>query len=184
MGKVHFTRLFLVMILCAVYNRNTGSTQIFQESDGEQICKKQTVEFCLNREKSTGEIPDLMPLDIINRDSKNVFEKYGIEFSGYCYACDLAKIRVEDKQIQFINVCDAGDFFTLDRVDRVEHSMGFKVISKDYEFTFTKIDKTPVYKLEIAGKEFSLENKRILKYFAEVESLKKFKVHDCGEFGG
>lgn len=48
----------------------------------------------------------LVPLTIVKEESKNVYEKFGIDFSGYCYACDAADLVLSNEQIQLINTCD------------------------------------------------------------------------------
>lgn len=132
-------------------------------------------------------LPDfehLYPVEIVKPESKDVYEKYGIEFSGVCYACDLAEIRINPQAIEFINVCDDKDIsripdfkYTID-----EHEL---IAEKDGRvLTFTKIDPAPVYALDIKGKSFSFENKRIIKYYVPKKIIEKFKQHDCGDFQG
>lgn len=132
-------------------------------------------------------LPDfehLYPVEIVKPESRNVYEKYGIEFSGVCYACDLAEIRINPQAIELINVCDDKDIYripdfkyTIDERELVAENNGQVLI-------FTKVDKAPVYALEIKGKSFSFENKRIIKYYVPKKIIGKFKQHDCGDFQG
>lgn len=132
-------------------------------------------------------LPDfeyLYPVELVNPKSKNIYEKYGIEFSGVCYACDLAEIRINPQEIDFINVCDNKDIarvtafkYTIDEHRLIAEKEGQALI-------FTKIDAAPVYALEIIGAAFSFENKRIIKYYVPKKIIKRFKQHDCGDFQG
>lgn len=126
----------------------------------------------------------LYPVEKLKPGSKNVYEKYGIEFSGVCYACDLAEIKINPQAIEFINVCDdkaitriPGFKYTIE-----EHQL---IAEKDGEvLTFTRVDAAPVYALEIKGKSFSFDNKRIIKYYVPKKIIGKFEQHDCGDFQG
>ncbi len=131
-----------------------------------------------------GDFSTLVPIDLLNSKSTNVYEKYGIEFSGNCYSCDLASLSITKKQIRWTNVCDEKDSFEID--DFSFSNEGDKIIFKTPErtYTVTKIDKAPVYELVIEGKKLELKNKRISKYFTIKKALPLFTEHDCGDFEG
>ncbi|MBV8327431.1 hypothetical protein [Chryseobacterium sp.] len=134
------------------------------------------------------EIPNdftsLVPIDILNGKSTNVYDKYGTEFSGNCYSCDLASLSITKKQIRWSNVCDEKDTFEIR--DFSYSTEGNKTIFKTPERTYilTRIEKTPVYELAIEGQDLKLNNKRISKYFTTKKALPLFKEHDCGDFEG
>ncbi|WP_213279425.1 hypothetical protein [Chryseobacterium indologenes] len=137
---------------------------------------------------ATLEIPDvfstLVPIDLLNSKSTNVHDKYGIEFSGNCYSCDLTSLSITKKQIRWTNVCDEKDTFEID--DFSYSNEGNKTIFKTAEriYILTQIDKAPVYELVIEGKKLELKNKRISKYFTTKKTLPLFTEHDCGDFEG
>jgi len=126
----------------------------------------------------------LVPIDLLDSKSSSGYDKYGIEFSGNCYACDLASLSITKDKILWTNVCDEKDTFEMQNFTfSVE---GKKTIIKTSECTLTlsQIDKAPVYELVIEGKKLDLKNKRISKYFTTKYALPLFKEHDCGEFDG
>ena len=126
----------------------------------------------------------LVPIDVLNGKSTNVYEKYGIEFSGNCYSCDLTSLSITKKEIRWANVCDEKDTF---EIHDFSYSIeGNKTIFKTPERTYilTKIDKAPVYELLIEGKKLEMKNKRIAAYFTTQKALSLFTEHDCGDFGG
>lgn len=131
-----------------------------------------------------GDFSTLVPIDVLNSKSTNVHDKYGIEFSGNCYSCDLASLSITKKQIRWANVCDEKDTFEID--DFSYTTEGNKTIFKTPERTYilTQIDKVPVYELVIEGKKLELKNKRVSKYFTTKKVLPLFTEHDCGDFEG
>lgn len=126
----------------------------------------------------------LVPIDVLNTKSTDVFEKYGIEFSGNCYSCDLASLSVTNTKIVWANICDQKDTFEIS--DFSVSSEGNKTILKtsDRIYIITQIDPAPVYELTIEGKKLELNNKRPAKYFTTKKALSLFKEHDCGDFEG
>ncbi|WP_411812899.1 hypothetical protein ACLB9Y_08355 [Chryseobacterium scophthalmum] len=130
------------------------------------------------------DLSDLIPIDVLDSKSTNVYEKYGIEFSGNCYSCDLASISVTKSKIIWTNVCDENDTFEINNLSFSNE--GNKTIIKTSERTYTlnKIDKSPIYELVIEGEKLDLKNKRISKYFTIKKALPLFKEHDCGDFEG
>ncbi|CAD0218463.1 hypothetical protein KYG33_03185 [Chryseobacterium sp. D764] len=131
-----------------------------------------------------GELSELVPIDLLNSKSVNVYEKYGIEFSGNCYSCDLTSVSITKEKIIWTNVCDEKDTFEIS--DFSFSNEGNKTIFKTPERTYivTQIDKAPVYELVIEGKKLELKNKRISKYFTTEKALPLFTEHDCGNFEG
>lgn len=126
----------------------------------------------------------LVPVDVLNGKSTSVYEKYGIEFSGNCYSCDLARLSVTNNKIVWTNVCDEKDTFEINGFTFSDE--GNKTILKTQERTYilTKIDQAPVYELVIEGQKLELNNKRVSRYFTTQKALALFKEHDCGDFEG
>jgi hypothetical protein len=126
----------------------------------------------------------LSPIELVNAEGNNAYEKYGIEFSGNCYTCDLAAISVNKKSFDLINVCDNNDFYRTENFTYLSSPNEFVVNTEKNKFIFTKIDEAPVYELKILGEKINLKNKRISTFYTPQKALKNFKRHDCGEFEG
>lgn len=141
------------------------------------LLQEQRVEDVLSSDK-------LYPLDVLQPESNNVYQKYGIEFSGVCYACDLAKIKITTRSIELINVCDDKDVTMIPNLNSVIDGDKITIKTKRQVLILTKIDKAPIYQLEIKGDKLSFDNKRILKYYAPEKIIKNFEQHDCGDFQG
>jgi hypothetical protein len=120
----------------------------------------------------------------LDTKNENVYEKYGIEFSGNCYSCDLASLSITENTIKWTNICDEKDVFEVS--DFSVSGEGSKTVLKttDRTYILTQIDKAPVYELVIEGQKLELNNKRIAKYFTTRKALPLFKEHDCGDFEG
>lgn len=126
----------------------------------------------------------LVPITVLDSKSTDVYEKYGIEFSGNCYACDLANLSITDNKMVWTNVCDEKDTYVMDGFTFNAESNKYIFTTSDRIFTLTQIDQAPVYKLNISGKKFDLRNKRTSNYYTTKEALPLFKENDCGEFEG
>ncbi|MBW3519866.1 hypothetical protein [Flavobacterium sp. NKUCC04_CG] len=126
----------------------------------------------------------LVPIAVLDSKSSDVYEKYGIEFSGNCYACDLANLSIADNKMVWTNVCDEKDTYVMDGFTFDAESNKYIFTTSDRIFTLTQIDQAPVYKLNISGKKFDLRNKRTSNYYTTKEALPLFKENDCGEFEG
>ncbi|OJV54142.1 MAG: hypothetical protein BGO31_12355 [Bacteroidetes bacterium 43-16] len=143
----------------------------------QALLQEQRAEDVLSSDK-------LYPLALLLPESNNVYQKYGIEFSGVCYACDLAKIKITARSIQLINVCDDKDVTTIPKLNAVIDGDKITIKTGQQLLIITKIDKAPIYQLEIKGDQLSSDNKRILKYYTPEKLIKKFEQHDCGDFQG
>lgn len=126
----------------------------------------------------------LVPLEIKDSTSGNVFEKFGIEFSGNCYECDLAVIRFNKKYIDLVNVCNENKFYRIENFTYLITKNGINITTPENQLHIAKIGDGPVYQLEIIGKPFKLAGKRLSMYYTDQKLLEKFKEHDCGDFQG
>jgi len=175
----------ILFIFCFVIGCN-------QQSQEEQSAKRDAMAASIagNQPQETtkpedlGDYADLVPIEIINAKSKNVFEKYGLEFAGNCYDCDLASIRINKKYFDIFNVCDTKDLYRTDQFTCQFFTNKLVVKTGNREFVFTTIETVPVYELRIAGDSLSLKNKRLSKFYTQKKLLVKFKQHDCGDFEG
>ena len=126
----------------------------------------------------------LIPIELQNEKSENVYEKYGLEFTGNCYACDLTEFKIEKHKISLSNVCDVTNKINLQIVN-VEHTDNqIKIETKNCKFIFLKIHNEPIYKLKIINGTIEKKNLRISEYYTITKSLSKFETHDCGDFQG
>lgn len=159
---------------------NTDSTAIKADTVSKRTLEKNTV---TNVELSS-DLAALIPIDVLDTKNTNVYDKYGIEFSGNCYSCDLASLSVTKDKIKWINVCDDKDTFEIN--DFSFFSEGNKTVLKtsDRTYILTQIDKAPVYELVVEDQKLEVKNKRVAKYFTTPKALPLFKEHDCGDFEG
>lgn len=130
------------------------------------------------------DIKALVPIDLLDVKSPSGYDKYGIEFSGNCYSCDLANLSITKDKIIWTNVCDEKDTFQIDNFTLSIELNKSVIKTAERTFTLTKIDKSPVYELVVEGNKLNLKNKRISKYFTTKHALPLFKEHDCGDFDG
>ena len=155
-----------------------------QITNGIDTSKKPTVAPKKDPFDNLADFGNLVPVEVVNPKSKNAYEKYGIEFSGNCYACDLAAISINKKYFDIINVYDKNDFYRDEKFNYQASPNEFIVNTEKHQFIFTKIDAAPIYELKINGEKIKLKNKRISKFYTQQKELHKFKQHDCGEFDG
>jgi hypothetical protein len=83
-------------------NEDIKSNSKIDTTKNDKFIKKIT----LNQEKKAiniEELNKLIPIEIVDPKSTNVYEKYGLEFSGNCYACDLANLSISEKSIKLTN---------------------------------------------------------------------------------
>jgi uncharacterized protein YcfL len=126
----------------------------------------------------------LIAIDTVDSKSKDVFKKYGLEFNGNCYACDLASLSITEKSVKLTNVCDTKVTQEYDIVKFYSFDKGIEIKTRQTNFSLTKIDKAPIYELKIIGTDVKIENLRISKYYTLKKILNKFEQHDCGDFQG
>jgi hypothetical protein len=131
-----------------------------------------------------GEFNQLVPVALLNAKSKKITEKYGIEFQGNCYNCDLASFHLNKKRLEWVNVCNPSDRWIDESYTYKPMPDGILITVKHTEFRFTKVESVPVYELKVSGDKLTLKNKRFSKFYTTKEQLRKFKQHDCGEFDG
>ncbi len=130
------------------------------------------------------ELNNLVPMEIVDSLSNNVYEKYGLEFSGNCYSCDIANVSITEKSIILTNVCDEKQNKTFNIINIAEIDNRIEIKTKSNEFIFTKIENEPIYKFRIIGKTIEFDNLRFALYYTLEKILNKFKQHDCGDFQG
>ena len=175
--------LSLAIFSCKSENKETekqitASEQITQPKTEKPADKKETQDI------NFSEYSKLAPIELKESKSKNVFQKYGIEFSGNCYSCDLANFKINKKNFDIINICDENDFkrfkdFKYEKLGNI-----LKIITSETTFIFTKVENEPIYQLTFKGKKPDLKNKRISEFYTPENLIEKFEEHDCGDFEG
>lgn len=184
--------LFLIVVSFSNCNQKETSTIIIENISEKETKIEKKSAANLNSEKNTiSEIKNieidldtLIPLEVLNEKSKNIYEKYGLEFSGNCYACDLAQIEIENRNISISNVCDNENKINLKILNLEKTETQIIIETQKAKFIFLKIPNEPIYTLKIIDGTFENENLRISKYFTAKKNLSKFEVHDCCDFEG
>jgi len=172
---------FIIFILTLSCKQKTEDQQHAYKTPPNPIEKQKTESI---KADHLEDFSQLVPIEIVDSAKQNVYEKFGIEFSGNCYSCDLARISIRKKQINFINICDDHDFYSIKDFSYTSNQNELEIKTNENIFILKKIDPAPIYKLEIKGKKILLKNKRISEYFTTEKSLHQFSEHDCGDFQG
>ena len=126
----------------------------------------------------------LVPIEIVDSSSNNVYKRYGISTSGMCYECDLANISIANGNIRFSNICDSGNSRSYDIIslERIGQTSEFHL--KDDVLVLEKINPGPVYRLQLKNALKPGEPLKMKEYYSSEADIKKFEIHDCGDFGG
>lgn len=185
--KKTITSFSIAVVLLASCSTSTekkvnsvDSTTAKTDTVSKIIPEKKTI----SKVEVPGDFSELVPIDVLETKSRNVYEKYGIEFSGNCYSCDLASLSITKDKMKWTNICDEKDAFEIN--DFTVSGEGNETILKtsDRTYILTQIDKAPIYELVVEGSKLELKNKRVAKYFTTKKALPLFKEHDCGDFEG
>lgn len=179
MQKIVPFMLFFIVAACS-HNPEKTTVKLIETEKKSVVVSTDQTPGQQNEEKSD----TLVALELIKKDSKNVYEKYGIDFNGYCYACDAADIVIGNKQIVLVNACDRKIIESFPVLKSSATKSGMTFTTKTCVFEFKWIEAVPVYELKITGKLKQMENLRINRYFTVSEAVPKFEIHDCGDFQG
>lgn len=178
--------LFLSIVLIAACSENKQAEK--KKEDKPELVSKSDEKTPVDEPESVDfnrlKLDTLVALTIVKEESKNIYEKFGIDFGGYCYACDAADLVLNDEQIQLVNTCDPEVKRTFRIQKKTLTKDGFTLESEGYKFVFLRIDNTPVYILKLLGKPFKNPELRLNSYFTTPKALPKFEIHDCGDFQG
>jgi hypothetical protein len=153
--------------------------------------KKDAAELIINEVNNNSEISNneikiehLIPIKILNDKSENIYEKFGIDFTGNCYACDLAEFKIDNHKISISNVCDDQTKLNFEIINLENTANKIEIETQKYNFIFLKIHSEPIYKLNIINYDIQNDDLKISEYFTFKRSLVKFEIHDCGDFDG
>lgn len=180
---LYYMALSLAIFSCKSENKETEkqitvTEQITQPKAEKPTDKKEIQDIDLS------EYSKLAPIELKESKSKNVFKKYGIEFSGNCYSCDLATFKINKKNFDIVNICDENDFERFKDFKYEKSGNILKIIISETTFIFTKVENEPIYQLTFEGKKPDLKNKRISEFYTPENLIEKFEEHDCGDFEG
>jgi len=176
--------LSLAIFSCKSENKEIEKQIIPTEQSVEIKADKKPVDKKEIQDVDLSEYSQLAPIELKDSKNKNVFKKYGTEFSGNCYACDLAVFKINKKSFDIINVCDENDLQTFKDFKHEKSGNSLKVITSETTFIFTKVESEPIYKLTFEGKKPELKNKRISEFYTPKNLIEKSEEHDCGDFQG
>ena len=126
----------------------------------------------------------LVPMEISEADDKEVTDKYGVDFNGTCYACDVAEIIIDGEMINLMNACDVQTQISYKITKIEEKDKTITVHTPLNEFIFERVDEYPMYQLTVKGQAIDKEHFRTAGFYTLKSKLETFTVHDCGEFEG
>lgn len=126
----------------------------------------------------------LVPMEIVEPSSKEVTTKYGLEFGGNCYACDVVNILIDGEMITLMNACDLNSqlSYTIESVE--EKDKQISIHTQSNTFVFEQVEDYPVYSLKVTGDEIDESMFREASFYTMRSLLETFEVHDCGDFEG
>lgn len=126
----------------------------------------------------------LVPITILEQKSKKVFEKYGIDFQGNCYDCDLVNLKISRQKLVFTNVCDATQSIALKVLFIKKVNNQIIIGTPNSQWVLFKIAKEGVFQLKTEGSRMTNEGFKMSTFFTLKKKKHQFKVHDCGDFQG
>ncbi|WP_026038944.1 hypothetical protein [Myroides injenensis] len=126
----------------------------------------------------------LLPLEIVKEGSEDVLTKYGLDFSGNCYACDVANLLIDGEMITLMNACDIQTQLSFKILSIEENENKIIVKTPINEFMFIRINELPLYELHYKGEPLDHELYRLGSFYTIKSKLASFEVHDCGDFEG
>jgi len=183
--------LLLVLISFLNCKQKEGSISVNKNDINKEVQKQKNDTITDNLKSDVLEIQNvdiyldtLIPIVILDKKSKNSYKKYGLEFGGNCYACDLAQFKIDNREISIFNVCDNQNKLNFEILKLENTKNKIEIETQNYKFTFIKIEHEPIYKLKIINYNIQNKDLRISEYFTFKKNLMKFEVHNCGDFDG
>ena len=175
------------IILLAVIGLVTfGCKQSTKDEPSNQATTKEAVAKAFASTASLKKISSelLIPMEIVEPSAKTVTTKYGLEFGGNCYACDVANILIDGEMITLMNACDLHSqvSYTIEAVE--EKGKQISVRTQSHTFVFEQVEDYPVYSLKVIGDEIDESMFREGSFYTLRSLLSTFDVHDCGDFEG
>ena len=157
-----------------------------QEAPAQQATTKEEVAKAFESTAALKKISSelLVPMELLEPSSKEVTTKYGLEFGGNCYACDVVNILIDGEMITLMNACDLHSqvSYTIESVEEKEKQINIK--TKAHTFVFEQVEEYPIYSLKVIGEEIDETVFREASFYTLRSLLETFEVHDCGDFEG
>jgi len=175
---------FLIILLLGIFSCKPDSKQTTKEKTSAPTIIENTSVKKSGGDPDLSQFSKLVPIEIKDDKSTDIYKKYGLEFSGNCYACDLAVFKINKKNFDLVNICDENDFERYKKFTHENSDDVFKIGTPETIFIFTKVEKEPIYQLKIEGKKPNFNNKRIAKFYTVENLIEKFEEHDCDDFEG
>jgi len=175
----------VLMILTFSCNKETIESQTINSREQSELkTPQESVSEKVEPTVNLSEYSRLVPIEIKDANQKDVFKKYGIEFGGNCYACDLAIFKLNKKNFDIAELCDEKNFHRYKDFSYEKTDNSMKIMTPESTFIFTKVENEPIYQLKIEGQKPEFKNKRISEFYAPENLIEKFEEHDCGDFEG
>jgi len=173
----------LLFIACKQGNQDaisTPTTGATKEEAAKTVAT--TIANSKALQKLTSEL--LVPMEIVEPNSNIVTTKYGLEFGGNCYACDVVNILIDGEMITLMNACDINSqmSYTIESIEEEGKQITIRTLSNT--FVFEQVDDYPMYSLKVSGEEIDESMFREASFYTLRSLLTSFQVHDCGDFEG
>lgn len=126
----------------------------------------------------------LIPIEIYKKQSENVYEKYGLDFTGNCYACDLAEFIIEDGNIVISNVCDPNEHLKYPILELVNEEKKIEIKTDSYSFIFLRIEDEPIFQLVPLNYDITNSALRMSEFYTFKKNMTNFGTDVCGDFDG
>ena len=126
----------------------------------------------------------LVPVQVVNARSAQPYQRYGIDFDGNCYSCNLAELQVTDTVVWLRNVCDSNLKQALHLLS-VQHNGAQEVLRcSEGVLVLEKMNEAPVFRLTQPVPPRVNDKLRLRNFYTDKSRLHRFSVHDCGDFQG
>ena len=178
--------LFPLILSCKQDKDNTGNFKKNQYYKIDAVVPNvgNMKNITLEARENKISLDTLIPIEISEKQSKNVYEKYGLDFTGNCYACDLAEFVIEDGKIVISNVCDPREYSKYDILELINKEKKIEIKTERYSFIFLRIEDEPIFKLKISNYDINNSALRMSDFYTFKKNLIKFETDVCGDFDG
>lgn len=185
MNKIFICAIFTTLAFsCSKDNKETIENPATNSDNKTEL---KAVEKPTSKEEPTinlSEYSKLTPIEIKDSKQKDVFKKYGIEFGGVCYSCDLAIFKINKESFDIVELCDEKNTYSYKDFSYEKTGNSLKIKTPKSTFIFIKVQNEPIYQLKIEGQKPEFKNMRISEFYTQESLLEKFEEHDCGDFQG
>lgn len=101
------------------------------------------------------EYSKLTPIEIKDSKQKDVFKKYGIEFGGVCYSCDLAIFKINKKSFDIVELCNEKNVNSYKDFSYEKKGNSLKIKTPESTFIFTQVENEPIYRKKLKVKNLN-----------------------------